>query len=37
MIGMKLCSELALTYVTSEFDHEERNMLRLGLMKDMEK
>lgn len=34
---MKLCAELAMSYLTSGFDHEERNMLRLGIMSDYEK
>lgn len=33
-LGIKLCSELAMTYLTSAFDQEERNILRLGIMAD---
>ena len=36
-LGMKLCSELALSYATSYFDHEERNMLRIAIMADYDK
>jgi ribose 5-phosphate isomerase RpiB len=36
-LGIKLCSQLALHYLTSEFDHEERNMLRVAMLMDFEK
>ena len=36
-IGKKLSGELAMTYLTSRFDHEERNMLRINLFHDYEK
>lgn len=36
-IGKKLSGELVMTYLTSGFDHEERNMLRINLFHDYEK
>ena len=36
-MGIKLCTQLALTYLASQFDHEERNMLRVAMLMDFEK
>ena len=33
-LGKKLSAELAMTYLTSAFDNEERNMLRIALLHD---
>lgn len=34
--GIKLSTALAMEYLRAEFDHEERNMIRIQLMKDFD-
>jgi hypothetical protein len=35
-LGMKLCAELAVIYLNSEFSHEEWNVMRLAIIKEYE-
>lgn len=36
-VGIKFSSQLVLDYLGSDFDHEERNMLRINMLMDYEK
>jgi ribose 5-phosphate isomerase RpiB len=36
-LGKKLSAELIMTFLTSGFDHEERNMLRVNMFMGFEK
>jgi ribose 5-phosphate isomerase RpiB len=36
-LGIKLCTDLVIDYLQSDFDYEERNMLRIAMMMDFEK
>ncbi len=35
-IGVGLSQQIVLSYITSAFDNEERNMLRLGKIREFE-